>query len=169
MSPGGKPGEDVSQKRFSAEDRAHAESPASLVKTLKNSSSGKSGLIAPANEMSKSLLLKEVLGWVGAADLFRSEAERLTDADPIILDDAGARYEIRPMKQLQMNGSQLSKPGSMVDATSKRKPAHTPDPSRSAQSILIYCAGPSDGDPCERCRHSSALRLDDLPEWQPTY
>jgi hypothetical protein len=33
------------------------------------------------------------------------EVERLTAADPIILDDVGARYEILPMKQLRMKGA----------------------------------------------------------------
>ena len=33
------------------------------------------------------------------------EVERLTAADPIILDDIGARYEILPMKQLRMKGA----------------------------------------------------------------
>jgi hypothetical protein len=33
----------------------------------------------------------------------QTEVERLTAADPIILDDVGARYEILPMKQLRMN------------------------------------------------------------------
>jgi len=32
----------------------------------------------------------------------QTEVERLTAADPIILDDVGARYEILPMKQLWM-------------------------------------------------------------------
>ena len=35
----------------------------------------------------------------------QSEVERLTAADPIILDDVGARYEILPMKQLRMKGT----------------------------------------------------------------
>ncbi len=35
----------------------------------------------------------------------RSEVERLTAADPIILDDVGARYEILPMRQLRMKGA----------------------------------------------------------------
>ena len=35
----------------------------------------------------------------------QSEVERLTDADPIILDDVGARYEILLMKQLWMKGA----------------------------------------------------------------
>ena len=35
----------------------------------------------------------------------QSEVERLTAADPIILDDVGARYEILPMKQLRMKGA----------------------------------------------------------------
>jgi len=35
----------------------------------------------------------------------RTEVERLTAADPIILDDVGARYEILPMKQLRMKGA----------------------------------------------------------------
>jgi uncharacterized protein YciI len=34
-----------------------------------------------------------------------SEVERLTQADPIILDDIGASYEILPMKQLRMKGA----------------------------------------------------------------
>lgn len=34
----------------------------------------------------------------------QTEVERLTAADPIILDDVGARYEILPMKQLRMKG-----------------------------------------------------------------
>jgi uncharacterized protein YciI len=33
------------------------------------------------------------------------EVERLTEADPIILDDVGARYEILPMKRLRMKGA----------------------------------------------------------------
>ena len=33
------------------------------------------------------------------------EVERLTAADPIILDDIGARYEILPMKQTRMKGA----------------------------------------------------------------
>src|SRR6266566_8159902 len=32
----------------------------------------------------------------------QTEVERLTAADPIILDDVGATYEILPMKQLRM-------------------------------------------------------------------
>jgi len=51
-------------------------------------------------------------GWVlsifSAKD--QTEVERLTAADPIILDDVGARYEILPMKQLRMMGAELSKP-----------------------------------------------------------
>jgi uncharacterized protein YciI len=35
----------------------------------------------------------------------QAEVERLTAADPIILDDVGARYEILPMKQLRMKGA----------------------------------------------------------------
>jgi len=35
----------------------------------------------------------------------QTEVERLTAADPIILDDVGARYEILPMKQLRMRGA----------------------------------------------------------------
>ena len=35
----------------------------------------------------------------------KSEVEGLTEADPIILDDVGARYEILPMKQLRMKGA----------------------------------------------------------------
>jgi uncharacterized protein YciI len=35
----------------------------------------------------------------------QTEVERLTAADPIILDDVGARYEILPMKQLRMKGA----------------------------------------------------------------
>ena len=35
----------------------------------------------------------------------QTEVERLTAADPIILDDVGARYEILPMKQLCMKGA----------------------------------------------------------------
>jgi uncharacterized protein YciI len=35
----------------------------------------------------------------------QSEVEGLTAADPIILDDIGARYEILPMRQLRMKGS----------------------------------------------------------------
>ena len=31
------------------------------------------------------------------------------------------------------------------------------------KTILVYCVGPPDG---ERCWHSSAVKLDDLPEWQ---
>jgi len=42
----------------------------------------------------------------------QTEVERLTAADAIILDDVGARYEILPMKQLRMKGSELSKPSS---------------------------------------------------------
>src|ERR1700694_3260378 len=42
----------------------------------------------------------------------QTEVERLTAADSIILDDVGARYEILPMKQLRMKGSELSKPSS---------------------------------------------------------
>ena len=34
----------------------------------------------------------------------QTEVERLTAADPIILDDVGATYEILPMKQLRMKG-----------------------------------------------------------------
>ena len=34
------------------------------------------------------------------------------------------------------------------------------------KTILVYCVGPPDGDPRERCWHSSAVKLDDLPEWQ---
>jgi uncharacterized protein YciI len=32
----------------------------------------------------------------------KDDVERLTGADPIILDDIGARYEVLPMKQLRM-------------------------------------------------------------------
>jgi uncharacterized protein YciI len=35
----------------------------------------------------------------------QTEVEHLTAADPIILDDIGARYEILPMKQLRMKGA----------------------------------------------------------------
>src|SRR6266481_4167125 len=35
----------------------------------------------------------------------QTEVERLTAADPMILDDIGARYEILPMKQLRMMGA----------------------------------------------------------------
>jgi hypothetical protein len=42
----------------------------------------------------------------------QTEVERLTAADSTILDDVGARYEILPMKQLRMKGSDLSKPSS---------------------------------------------------------
>jgi hypothetical protein len=35
----------------------------------------------------------------------QTEVERLTAADPIILDDVGARYEILPMKQLRMKAA----------------------------------------------------------------
>jgi uncharacterized protein YciI len=35
----------------------------------------------------------------------QTEVERLTAADPIILDDVGARYEILPMKQFWMKGA----------------------------------------------------------------
>ena len=35
----------------------------------------------------------------------QTEVERLTAADPINLDDVGARYEILPMKQLWMKGA----------------------------------------------------------------
>jgi uncharacterized protein YciI len=35
----------------------------------------------------------------------QTEVERMTAADPIILDDVGARYEILPMKQLWMKGA----------------------------------------------------------------
>jgi uncharacterized protein YciI len=35
----------------------------------------------------------------------QAEVERLTAADPMILDDVGARYEIIPMKQLRMKGA----------------------------------------------------------------
>jgi uncharacterized protein YciI len=35
----------------------------------------------------------------------QTEVERLTAADPIILDDVGARYEILPMRQLRMKGA----------------------------------------------------------------
>jgi uncharacterized protein YciI len=35
----------------------------------------------------------------------QTEVERLTAADPIILDDVGARYEILPIKQLRMKGA----------------------------------------------------------------
>jgi uncharacterized protein YciI len=35
----------------------------------------------------------------------RQEVERLTQADPIILDDIGASYEILPMKQLRIKGA----------------------------------------------------------------
>ena len=35
----------------------------------------------------------------------QTEVERLTAADPIILDDVGARYEILPMKQLWIKGA----------------------------------------------------------------
>jgi uncharacterized protein YciI len=35
----------------------------------------------------------------------KAEVDRLTSADPIILDDIGARYEVFPMKQLRMKGS----------------------------------------------------------------
>jgi hypothetical protein len=35
----------------------------------------------------------------------QTEVERLTVADPIILDDVGARYEILPIKQLRMKGA----------------------------------------------------------------
>jgi len=35
----------------------------------------------------------------------QTEVELLTAADPIILDDVGARYEILPMKQLRMRGA----------------------------------------------------------------
>lgn len=34
------------------------------------------------------------------------------------------------------------------------------------RTILVYCVGPPDGDTRERCWHSSAVKLDDLPEWQ---
>jgi hypothetical protein len=34
------------------------------------------------------------------------------------------------------------------------------------QTILVYCVGPPHGDKRERCWHSSAVKLDDLPEWQ---
>jgi uncharacterized protein YciI len=34
-----------------------------------------------------------------------TEVEHLTAADPIILDDIGARYEILPMKQLRIMGA----------------------------------------------------------------
>jgi hypothetical protein len=34
------------------------------------------------------------------------------------------------------------------------------------KTILVYCVGPPDGDTRERCWHSSAVKLDDLPEWQ---
>ena len=35
----------------------------------------------------------------------QTEVERLTAADPIILDDVGPRYETLPMKQLRMKGA----------------------------------------------------------------
>jgi hypothetical protein len=35
----------------------------------------------------------------------QTEVERMTAADPVILDDVGARYEILPMKQLWMKGA----------------------------------------------------------------
>ena len=35
----------------------------------------------------------------------QTEVERLTAADPTILDNIGARYEILPMKQLWMKGA----------------------------------------------------------------
>ena len=35
----------------------------------------------------------------------QTEVKRLTAADPVILDDIGARYEILPMKQLRMMGA----------------------------------------------------------------
>jgi uncharacterized protein YciI len=35
----------------------------------------------------------------------QTEVVRLTAADPIILDDIGARYEILPMRQLRMKGA----------------------------------------------------------------
>ncbi|MEH2530677.1 hypothetical protein V1277_002948 [Bradyrhizobium sp. AZCC 1588] len=34
------------------------------------------------------------------------------------------------------------------------------------KTIFVDCVGPPDGDPSERCWHSSAVKLDDLPEWQ---
>ena len=40
----------------------------------------------------------------------QTEVERLTAADPIILDDVGARYEILPDKATSDEGSELSKP-----------------------------------------------------------
>jgi uncharacterized protein YciI len=43
-------------------------------------------------------------GW-GLSIFSAKEVERLTAADPIILDDVGARYEILPMKQLRMKGA----------------------------------------------------------------
>src|SRR5713226_6255805 len=35
----------------------------------------------------------------------QTEVECLTDSDPIILDDVGARYEILPMRQLWLMGA----------------------------------------------------------------
>jgi hypothetical protein len=35
----------------------------------------------------------------------QTEVERPKAADPIILDDVGARYEILPMKPLRMKGA----------------------------------------------------------------
>jgi hypothetical protein len=34
------------------------------------------------------------------------------------------------------------------------------------KSILVDCVGPPDGDTRERCWHSSAVKLDDLPDWK---
>jgi uncharacterized protein YciI len=35
----------------------------------------------------------------------KAEVQRLTAADPIVLDDIGASYEILPMRQLRMKGA----------------------------------------------------------------
>jgi hypothetical protein len=46
-------------------------------------------------------------------------------------------------------------------------PNGSPSKSRAAglKTILVNCVGPPDRDPRPRCWHSSALKLDDLPEW----
>jgi hypothetical protein len=33
------------------------------------------------------------------------------------------------------------------------------------KTILVYCVGPPDGDPRERCWHYAEVSLDRLPDW----
>jgi uncharacterized protein YciI len=50
----------------------------------------------------------------------QTEVERLTAADPINLDDVGARYEILPMKQLWMKERTERGGGNGVDQSPRR-------------------------------------------------